>query len=731
MELRRSENKKSLAPSLRLKMITKAYNADVSPVTIKAPAKFVSQENLNKSLAQVFKDINIPYDSRKSLDNGLWYAADYIKESSSQAENGSIKFLANPKYWDPGVRSRFHEEFGNEKPSTLLNAFLKGPSIADCGSALQAVCYKAIEENVGTEKFDQYFKKALSPFMITFALYQPIPRENDIVQMKVNGLEKRDIGNPIFHLFETKFNGQKDIDEEEINTGDILYLEGVEKYSLKHLEGAYSGWNLVCVGKNEEGKNLYTGFEPGFFNEVKTRDEIHKILIDGYNMDHSRDTKNMIESSSLSKDRIELAKVLAKDKLDYNHPIGGITNVICLSAEKINKYILNDELSKSAWHNKEATKDFSSSSNNLETLNLVTQFPKENENSNFASYKTDTDLRKKMAETSKLFAETVIKQNSEGNKEAIGLIMSGLAGIGKTHLSVSTAKAVANAGLNVVFVDARTVGDTFQKLCTKESRLISDEEFDKVFDQWIKNADMIVLDDLNGEFAVGNKFLKRSLEYVLTNNKALMLTSNEAINLKANTPFYVGYEQPLANNFMLLDNLNSESQRTKWWLIEDLPEIANESNENKIKAILSLDEKYPAGVVISQSNINLEDLKNNLVKDYKLDASSIKIVPAPYTIRHNPRLGRHTEMLSKDYHIEEMKKYDYLIMKVTNRREAEHLLDLVPKIHDTATKIIILTDEKDNFNSHLNLKLDSYFYEDNYKKLLDRLKNILPEFSLN
>jgi len=115
--------------------------------------------------------------------------------------------------------------------------------------------------------------------------------------------------------------------------------------------------------------------------------------------------------------------------------------------------------------------------------------------------------------------------------QPVGLVMTGLPGIGKTHLCVAAAEQAAEAGANVLLLDSNSVGLKYKQLCEKEGGMISNEVLNELFDEWISGTDLIVFDDFNNQNSMGNRFFKKALEYVITNNKAILVSSNERVNV--------------------------------------------------------------------------------------------------------------------------------------------------------------------------------------------------------
>jgi len=68
-----------------------------------------------------------------------------------------------------------------------------------------------------------------------------------------------------------------------------------------------------------------------------------------------------------------------------------------------------------------------------------------------------------------------------------------------------------------------------------------------------------------------------------------------------------------------------------------------------------------------------------------------------------------------------------LLMNVSNESEVTQLLSILPKIHNTASKIILVTDDQSKLRSMLNNELNHSQFIADKKRLLDRFVNIFPE----
>ena len=111
-------------------------------------------------------------------------------------------------------------------------------------------------------------------------------------------------------------------------------------------------------------------------------------------------------------------------------------------------------------------------------------------------------------------SNSISVSKEEGAK---GLIISGKAGIGKTHLSIALLKYVFMRNKNVLYVDESYIKDEYQK----KGQLPD-------FKLWFTGIDLIILDDLNSIYGSGSTFFRESID----STKMRQVTSAEQIQTK-------------------------------------------------------------------------------------------------------------------------------------------------------------------------------------------------------
>lgn len=140
----------------------------------------------------------------------------------------------------------------NVLPSEALKAVVEGPSLILCGVVCQIARWSAVQEVLGTEKFDALFaSNSSTPFKI--------------------GLKS-----PISHLF--KFEWARGIPFNTIKKGDLVHFPNHYLYPNKHKLGVAGAYNTICIHKKTP---KFTSL--GISGEGITTKEMNKLLIDEFN----------------------------------------------------------------------------------------------------------------------------------------------------------------------------------------------------------------------------------------------------------------------------------------------------------------------------------------------------------------------------------------------------------------------------------------------------------------
>ncbi len=211
--------------------------------------------------------------------------------------------------------------------------------------------------------------------------------------------------------------------------------------------------------------------------------------------------------------------------------------------------------------------------------------------------------------------------------------------------------------------------------------------------------------------------MTKILKYVKDHNKAFLVTSNTNINLKeiirkAEIP--VPFGDSFMDDILVKEDLKGISQRKSW--LDDIESKNIKTQRDLLNNIIAYNGNKPSGILFESSGLDsrgqkIEDkLKQN--KD-----SKIKVLGDPCK----------AQKFTPDYFVNDADSYNTFIIKVTDKKSAAQLLNLLTKVHDNASKVVILTPKIDNFNKLINSVLNDPYssHSKNKDKLLSRLDALL------
>jgi Domain of unknown function (DUF4157)/Protein-glutamine gamma-glutamyltransferase len=211
---------------------------------------------LGRSINNKMEDVNQDGDDPTT---GVHYEHTYRQQFPGSWQDQYLGGYANP-----GLFDRFAPMCWRLRPghgaAAALRAWLRGLTIAECGSTLVAIQLRSLLQVVGDWKFDQMFGSAqngtapsVQLLTITSNLGQCMP------QQLITGAGMTDNG-PRFKL------------------GAKYYFENHPSYLHKHPDGAMSGENAVYLGSEGEA-HYFSGFGIGRV----TAGRMCGILLEAYN----------------------------------------------------------------------------------------------------------------------------------------------------------------------------------------------------------------------------------------------------------------------------------------------------------------------------------------------------------------------------------------------------------------------------------------------------------------
>ncbi|WOG29719.1 ATP-binding protein [Endozoicomonas sp. 8E] len=633
---------------------------------------------------------------------GIFYPEDYrTHEIPGLSKSSYLGKHSLPEYFDTANRYNFVAMDNGHKPSECLNAFFHGPTIADCATTLSACQYRAIETIIGTEEFDRIFGAPISRFRIPVDLFSHISQVTAFFT-KGEYVNRVKYSNPLYRLFDYlefyKGSGSNGQSELNIKKGDILYIQGVKGYDLKHATGHAVGYNLVCTGQNSSGQNLYLGFGPGEFDEPKTYDQVKKILIDGYNKPQGPETILAIkEGKSSYTER-------ADDILPYDHPIGGIIIAARFNNEPW-EYFLSE--CDQVWHRQPLLSV--TPAMEPKPVHQVSRIHAENLDADIDQFIPRSTQQELMHETALKFTHAVINnQGGASYKKPMGLFLTGSPGLGKTHLCVAVAKKAADYGVNTLYLDADKAGELYQCFQGNEN------EWDSKIREMLAGKDLVVIDDANGGH-FSKQLLARTMKHVMTAKKAIMVSSNHHIPVKAGLLGDIDPFTRYAHNFLYLSDLQGDSCRSQWWHSPDV--LAADA----ISQLGQYQGRNAAGV-ITEHAVSIDEM------------ARVLSIPAEQIRRVGPPELPGTEFVSPKFYFNHLSKTGhqavFMECDITfSNPWIKQFLNVVQKVHDEGLKLVVKTNDRILFLEAVMDYLKFLQLLDGEVRIGERLEHMFPDFA--
>ena len=657
-----------------------------------------------------------PVEKSKKL--GIFYPSSYLTHELPSFSKGSYLGIHSlPKYFDHTYKFSFVGNDNGRSPSECLSAFFHGPTVADCASTLLACQYRAIETIIGTDEFNNIFDAPTSKFRIARSLFIHSMSPTERLPAVFERLQPIDLINPLISLFDgfrSPFTSQactdliaKTLSEADVKVGDTLYIQGVDRYIKKHKSGSSIGFNLICTGQNSSGQNLYLGFDPDLFDQPKTYDQVKKILIDGYNRPQGPDT-----IAAIGRGESGYAQ-LTNDTLSCDHPIVGVTGLLRFNPSRWERSALQRD---KAWH-RQPLMPVSQALTPV-PLENGSPFTAEHVDSDFDRFQSFSSQQKSMKITALKFTHAVIDGTVEpSHKKPMGLFLTGLPGLGKTHLCVAVAKKAAEHGVKTLYIDAKTLDDLGHKYSTSMVLWYCD------IDIMLAGKDLVVLDDINSMTGYSQLFLAQTMQRVLTDNIAIMASSNNRILVKNATPGVLDPLDERAHNFLSLSDLQGDSCRPQWW---QCPEV---QATDELSRLAQYKGSKAAGVITEQP-VSIDDIARAL----NISADQIRRVGKPFLreiMKVSPDL--HCRDLSKTQHRAVVLEYigtDDNSLSLSEW-EVRQFLNISQRVHDEGMKLIIKTNNSSLFIRKVQGYLDTdIFIECKRDRIVERIKHMFHEFFL-
>lgn len=591
-------------------------------------------------------DANHPRNPR---EGGVHYAGQHY--TNPRLLDG----LSRAAYWDTTKREPMTKVADRHiTPSDSLTAFIEGPTFADCGAVLYAGVLDSLEQQLGTDRFNEIFGHPMARFVITPTLYETLEEDSRL-------------GNPLMFLFDRK---QGELTEDDIEVGDILHIAGVRDYQEHYPEGYVGGWNVVCVGENNEGQKLYMGFGADEFPEPRTYEEVVGLLLDGFYKDIEHTPEEKSET-----------------------PIGGITVRLRLDTDKV-KQLAEAEIDKGWWQSEATISDVHENQTEGGSLNYLAQISPETQNNTLDTYETTTPETEHMINIAKKFAELVPSSDT-----ALGLVMTGTAGIGKTHLAHAIAQEVSKTS-QVSYLDANMIGELFGDIGREKGAMPSETEFISRLKDLIGEPKLLVLDDFNGHI-LERLVLEEVLQLAQEQGVSFIVTSNESVPLSHHAPqIEVSDTQ---RNVLVIDDLVMESRRKGWWELD-----AEHPPKNSLEAIRAFavdDLDQSRGVFVSRDETEQSLLEIDQLFDQVTTYGNFEV-----------------PLNASDLGEADVYVFDF---SEPNSVDLGNFLRLLPKLISQKQRFVILSSDREKLNQELSDRFADNQFRQNKQRLVDRLNSVV------
>ena len=358
-----------------------------------------------------------------------------------------------------------------------------------------------------------------------------------------------------------------------------------------------------------------------------------------------------------------------------------------------------------SWYN---TPDYENGvidgSNKLEPEKIY-DYPQESRGNLFENYTALLPEQQELLNLSKKFANKVVGQRKQDGP--FFFVISGSPGIGKTHLSVSISKYVSDYGKKVIFINSKTISNIFQYY---EGKYMNAH-----FDNWVKDKDLIIMDDINNIYGIQQLFFEEAFKYTCLNGKALLITSNIDVNKLFEKLYPVDFN---INCVKIFSSLVKKSKRKPWTTsILDL--------ENSWQKLCDYSGEQASGILILQEDDR--ELLQYYEDEYKKcnKKENIKIRKTG-----NPMKVKPWGVSVDDLYVDNAHLSDVVITKVFNRDEIDQFCVLIHIAHNHGIKLIVLIKSIDDFTTLLNKKLNFFLDVDENIRLYDRIRIIFPGIKL-
>lgn len=238
-----------------------------------------TKEALGEHVAiEMNKNNDDPHTATRGVHYDFNYKANHPDKWKDDYSNG----YADPTYFERIGWMDWQLKPG-KSAAAAVQSWLHGLTIAECHSAIIAMESDAIRAAIGDKKFDERYgstdKKPTDQ-----RLRIKIGRDGTILE------------NLITKTPEAEVEDGGSFGNRPLEPGDWCYFYNHPQYLLKHPGGAFQGENSIYVGRDDKGKQRFSGMGVDRATEIEMMD----VMVSSYNQD--RDDWDFKQLEQIKKD---------------------------------------------------------------------------------------------------------------------------------------------------------------------------------------------------------------------------------------------------------------------------------------------------------------------------------------------------------------------------------------------------------------------------------------------
>jgi len=222
-------------------------------------------------MGQRVVDSLLKMNGPRTAKSGVHYAHNYARLAKT---NGDAKALWKEDYWSGYASPLFFERTDYmtwklrplKSAALAIKAWLAGPTIAECYTALIAIELDTMRAAVGDKRFDELFSSRPGKPAEKGLLY--LGPADSSADTRESSVDEYMVGTD-----ESLVNVPETPGHRTVKKGEWYYFRNHPKYVLKHPTGVFQGENAICMDATP-GAQKYSGLGVGVLLESEMLDEM-------------------------------------------------------------------------------------------------------------------------------------------------------------------------------------------------------------------------------------------------------------------------------------------------------------------------------------------------------------------------------------------------------------------------------------------------------------------------